>query len=232
MWQRLEAARNFANKLWNAGRFTVEAQAARNTEPAPATAVDRWITGRLDQTISDTTRRLEAYNFGEAGRGIHDFIWNDFCDWFIEASKTRLHGDDPAAASRAAATLAEVLTTSLRLLHPYMPFVTEELWSHLRAAVPDLEPEHIIVAAWPESQGGESDPAVVEIDRLTEAVRAIRNARREAGVEPGRRIEAVVRPGAGTAVLESETDFLTACHVSIRWCCSTKTNRRRRNRYR
>ncbi|MCY4107979.1 MAG: valine--tRNA ligase [Chloroflexi bacterium] len=209
VWQRLEAARNFANKLWNAGRFTVEAQAARNVDPAPPTAVDRWITGRLDQTISDTTRRLEAYNFGEAGRGIHDFIWNDFCDWFIEASKTRLHGDDPAAASRAAATLAEVLTTSLRLLHPYMPFVTEELWSHLRAAVPNLEPEHIIVAAWPECQGRASDQAVVEIDRLTEAVRAIRNARREAGVEPSRRIEAVVRPGAGTAVLESETDFLT-----------------------
>ena len=187
----------------------MEAQAARNAEPAAVTAVDRWITGRLDQTISDTTRRLEAYNFGEAGRGIHDFIWNDFCDWFIEASKTRLHGDDPAAASRAAATLAEVLTTALRLLHPYMPFVTEELWSHLCAAVPDLEPEHIIVAAWPESRGGESDPAVAEIDKLTEAVRAIRNARRESGVEPGRRIEAVVRPGAGTAILETESDFLT-----------------------
>ena len=209
VWQRLEAARNFANKLWNAGRFTVEAQAARQAEPAPATAVDRWITGRLDQTVSDTTRRLEAYNFGEAGRGIHDFIWNDFCDWFIEASKTRLHGSDPAAASRAAATLAEVLTTSLRLLHPYMPFVTEELWSHLRAALPDLEPEHVIVAPWPESHGRVSDPAVAEIDRLTEAVRAIRNARRESGVEPGRRIEAVIRAGARTAILEAETDFIT-----------------------
>ena len=102
-----------------------------------------------------------------------------------------------------------MLTTALRLLHPYMPFVTEELWSHLHAAMPDLEPEHIIVAAWPESQEGESDPAVVEIDKLTEVVRAIRTARRESGVEPGRRIEAVVRQGAGTAILETETDFLT-----------------------
>ena len=187
----------------------MDAQAARQVEPAPPTAVDRWITGRLDQTVADTTRRLEAFNFGEAGKGIQDFIWSDFCDWFIEASKTRLHGDDPAAASRAAATLAEVLTTSLRLLHPYMPFVTEELWSHLRAALPDLEPEHIIVAPWPESSGRASDPAVVEIDGLTEAVRAIRNARRESGVEPARRIEVVVKPGARAAVLETESDFLT-----------------------
>ncbi len=208
VWQKLEAARNFANKLWNAARFTVDAQAVGQVEPGPPTAVDRWILGRLDQTVSETTRRLEAFNFGEAGRGIQDLIWNDFCDWCIEASKPRLRGNDPAAASRAAATLAEVLTTSLRLLHPFMPFVTEELWSHLRRVLTDLEPENIIIADWPESQGRERDPAVAEIDGLAEAVRVIRNARREAGVEPARRIEAVLKPGARSAVLETESDFL------------------------
>ena len=208
VWQKLEASRNFMNKLWNAARFTVEAQAARSLEPAPPTDVDRWILGRLDRTVAETTARLESFNFGEAGRGIQDFIWNDFCDWFIESSKIRLHGDEPAAAARAAATLADVLSTSLRLLHPYMPFLTEEIWSHLLGAVSGLESDHIIVAPWPQGKGRGSHPAVEEISALAEAVRAIRNARREANVEPGKWIEAVIRPGPRADILEAESDFV------------------------
>ena len=208
-WPRLEAARNFANKLWNASRFTVEAVTASAGSPAPPTPTDKWILGRLDHVVAEVTRMLEGFNFGQAGRLINSFLWDEFCDWYIEASKSRLHGDDLAAATRAAETLLEVLSTSLRLLHPYMPFVTEEIWSHLRALRPEIGAEHIIVAEWPRDNGRSGDPAVADIDSLAEVVKAVRNARHEAGVEAGRWIEAVVRPGPHREVLENEADFVT-----------------------
>src|SRR3989304_2020531 len=96
VWQKLDAPRNFANKLWNAARFTLEAQLADGVEPAKPTAVDRWILGRLDRAVQESTRLLDAYLFGEAGRAIHDFIWSELCDWYIEASKARLNGEDSA----------------------------------------------------------------------------------------------------------------------------------------
>ncbi len=209
VWPRMEAARNFANKLWNASRFTVEAVAAAEAEPAAPTSTDRWILGRLDHVIVETTRLLEGFHFGQAGRLINSLLWDEFCDWYIEASKARLRGDDPAAAARAAETLLEVLGTSLRLLHPYMPFVTEEIWSHLRALRPEIGAEHIIVAEWPEDGGRADDPAVEQISRMAEVVRAVRNARREAGVPAGNWVEAVVQPGDQKAVLEQEADFVT-----------------------
>ena len=186
VWPRLDAARNFANKLWNASRFTVEAVSAAGGGPAPPTSTDRWILGRLDHVVAEVTRLLEGFHFGQAGRLINSFLWDEFCDWYIEASKSRLHGDDSAAATRAAETLLEVLSTSLRLLHPYMPFVTEEIWSHLRPLRPEIGAQHIIVAEWPRDLGRSSDPAVADISRLAEVVKAIRNARHEASVEAGR----------------------------------------------
>jgi valyl-tRNA synthetase len=209
VWPRLESARNFTNKLWNASRFTVEAVAAAEAEPAAPTSTDRWILGRLDHVVSETTRLLEGFHFGQAGRLINSFLWDEFCDWYIEASKARLRGDDPAQAARAAETLLEVLGTSLRLLHPYMPFVTEEIWSHLRALRPEIGAEHIIVSEWPEDGGRADDPAVEQISRMAEVVRAVRNARREAGVPAGNWVEVVVRPGDQQAVLEQEAEFVT-----------------------
>ena len=209
VWPRLDAARNFANKLWNASRFTVEAVSAAGGGPAPPTSTDRWILGRLDHVVAEVTRLLEGFHFGQAGRLINSFLWDEFCDWYIEASKSRLHGDDPAAATRAAETLLEVLSTSLRLLHPYMPFVTEEIWSHLRPLRPEIGAQHIIVAEWPRDLGRSSDPAVADISRLAEVVKAIRNARHEASVEAGRWIEAVVRPGPNRSILENESNFVT-----------------------
>ena len=209
VWPRLDAARNFANKLWNASRFTVEAVCSSTGSPAPPTPTDRWILGRLDHVVAEVTRLLEGFHFGQAGRLINSFLWDEFCDWYIEASKSRLHGDDPAAATRAAETLLEVLSTSLRLLHPYMPFVTEEIWSHLRTLRPEIGAQHIIVADWPQDTGRSGDPAVSDINRLAEVVKAIRNARHEASVEAGRWIEAVVRPGQHRTILENEADFVT-----------------------
>jgi valyl-tRNA synthetase len=195
--------------LWNASRFTVEAVCSSTGSPAPPTPTDRWILGRLDHVVAEVTRLLEGFHFGQAGRLINSFLWDEFCDWYIEASKSRLHGDDPAAATRAAETLLEVLSTSLRLLHPYMPFVTEEIWSHLRTLRPEIGAQHIIVADWPQDTGRSGDPAVSDINRLAEVVKAIRNARHEASVEAGRWIEAVVRPGQHRTILENEADFVT-----------------------
>ena len=209
VWPRLDAARNFANKLWNASRFTVEAVSSSTGSPAPPTRTDKWILGRLDHVVAEVTRLLEGFHFGQAGRLINSFLWDEFCDWYIEASKSRLHGDDPAAATRAAETLLEVLSTSLRLLHPYMPFVTEEIWSHLRTLRPEIGTEHIIVADWPVDTGRSGDPAVADINRLAEVVKAIRNARHEAKVEAGRWIEAVVHPGPHRPILDNESDFVT-----------------------
>ncbi len=209
VWPRLESARNFTNKLWNASRFTVEAVAAVEAEPAAPTSTDRWILGRLDHVVAETTRLLEGFHFGQAGRLINSFLWDEFCDWYIEASKARLRGDDPAQAARAAETLLEVLSTSLRLLHPYMPFVTEEIWSHLRALRPEIGAEHVIVAEWPQDGGRADDPAVEQISRMAEVVRAVRNARREAEVPAGNWVEVVVWPGDQQAVLEQEADFVT-----------------------
>ena len=209
VWPRLEAARNFTNKLWNASRFTVEAVAANDAEPAAPTSTDRWILGRLDRVVSESTRLLEGFHFGQAGRLINSFLWDEFCDWYIEASKARLRGGDPAAAARAAETLLEVLSTSLRLLHPYMPFITEEIWSHLRALRPGIGAEHIIVAEWPLDRGRAEDASVEDISRMADLVRSVRNARREAGVTAGRWIEALIRPGDRRAILEQETEFVT-----------------------
>ena len=209
VWPRLESARNFANKLWNASRFTVEALAAAEADPAAPTSTDRWILGRLDHVVAETTRLLGEFHFGQAGRLINSFLWDEFCDWYIEASKARLRGGDPASAARAAETLLEVLGTSLRLLHPYMPFVTEEIWSHLRSLRPEIGAEHIIVAAWPQDGGRGNDPAVEQISRMAEVVRAVRNARREAGVPAGNWVEVVVRPGDQQVVLVQEAEFVT-----------------------
>ncbi len=209
VWPRLESARNFANKLWNASRFTVEALAAAEADPAAPTSTDRWILGRLDHVVAETTRLLGGFHFGQAGRLINSFLWDEFCDWYIEASKARLRGDNPASAARAAETLLEVLGTSLRLLHPYMPFVTEEIWSHLRSLRPEIGAEHIIVAAWPQDGGRGNDPAVEQISRMAEVVRAVRNARREAGVPAGNWVEVVVRPGDQQVVLVQEAEFVT-----------------------
>ncbi len=194
---RVEANRNFANKLWQATRFvlanTEGARIARDpggapAEPDPATlrAADRWILGRLSRTTAEVTRLLEAYNLGEAGRTLYEFFWSEFADWYIEAAKVRLQGADEAAKAPVRQTLVYTIERTLRLLHPIMPFVTEELWQHLPHGG-----DMLIVAPWPAP--GATYPAEEEgFRRMQEATRAIRNARAESNVEPGRRIAAIV----------------------------------------
>jgi valyl-tRNA synthetase len=202
---RLEAGRNFANKLWNATRFVV-----RSLEPEGAdvefkrgelAVEDRWILSRLSHTISTVTRLMQNFQFGEAQRQLHDFLWSEFCDWYIEFAKIRLgSGEKPSPLP----VLVHVLETSLRLLHPYMPFVTEELWQNLKKRLPSdwQATESIMLAAYPEADEKAVDPQAERVmESIIEIIHAIRNARAQYRVESSRWIEAQVYAGELTPAI-------------------------------
>ncbi len=204
--ERVEAARNFANKIFNATKFAlraidgadihIDADGAPIMPHAATLAVaDAWIISRLHATIGEVTRLVDEYQLHEAGRTLYEFIWSEFCDWYIEAAKVRLYADTPDPV--VSQTLAYVLERSIRLLHPFMPFVTEELWQHL-----PHPGDALIVASWPEP-GPEFSEQTKGFQAMMEAVRLIRNARAEQGVEMARRIPAIVYAGSASAVYES-----------------------------
>ncbi len=189
--RKLESARNFANKLWNATRFVVGARPATIEANSPRLqpnaahlgAAERWILSRAAATTADVDRAMADYAFGDMTRSLFDGIWSEFCDWGLELAKVRLGDDTLPAEVREATwwTLVEALDTYLRLLHPVMPFITEQLWGALPHWATD--PELLIVARWPGV--GERDLAAeAEVDALIDLVRALRNARAEAHVEP------------------------------------------------
>jgi valyl-tRNA synthetase len=190
--QKLESGRNFANKIWNATRFVVGARPSGiaagteriTPEPARLGPAERWILSRLAATTAEVDRAIAEYTFAEVTRSLYDSIWSGFCDWGLELAKVRLGDGSLPAEVREATwwTLVEALDTYLRLLHPVMPFVTEQLWGALPHRATD--PELLVVARWPGV--GERDLAAErEVDALIDLVRAIRNARAEVKVEPG-----------------------------------------------
>ena len=204
---RVESNRNFCNKLWQAARFVLGNLGERASEFTPPTTLaptpdmdmaDRWILSRYHRLVSDTTRLFDDYQLGEAGRQIYEFLWGEFCDWYIEMSKVRFRGDDQTAADCARRVLVYVLEGSLRLLHPYMPFTTEAIWQYL-----PHQGEALIVAAWP-AGGTLDEQAETQMGDLMELVRAIRNARSEYNVEPGRRIAAIIAGGEQTEFLRGQ----------------------------
>jgi valyl-tRNA synthetase len=208
--EKLEAARNFANKIWNASRFVIQSMegervslpgddslrsaAARKDWPLE----DRWIVSRTLATAAEVNKLLGDFQLNEAGRMLYDFLWSEYCDWYLEMAKVRLKDGDKSPLP----ILAYVLQSSLRLLHPIMPFVSEYIWQHLRDHVDGLE-EALIIAAYPLGEG-ETD-AIAEADAalLIDVVRAIRNIRAERGVDPGRTVEAYVACDGSSAVLEA-----------------------------
>ncbi len=194
---RLEAGRNFANKLWNATRLVVRSIEAdwtgREIQWDLLSTEDRWILSRLSRTISTVTSLMDDFQFGEAQRQIHDFLWGEFCDWYIEFAKIRLR--DGGGVLSPILVLVYVLETSLRLLHPYMPFVTEELWQSLKRHLSSdwQVSESIMVAPYPEADDKAVDPGAERVmESVIEIIRSIRNARAQHKVESGHWIEAQI----------------------------------------
>jgi len=218
--EKVGANRNFANKLWNAGRFVLGALESApkqyKNEPPEWTLADAWIWARARQVMTDVSRLFESYQYGEAGRQIYEFFWNDFADWYIEIAKLQMAaGDDRALMT--ADLLVRVLDVSLRLLHPFTPFVTEELWGHLKAAAmahssqinPEKKgswPEALIVAEWPvaEKNEGREPDILAQFATFQEAVRAVRNLRAEKGVNPKQKLGALLASKQHHAIFEQE----------------------------
>jgi len=196
---RLESSRNFVNKIWNASRFVIKSIETEKVDlkidKSKLTVEDRWIISRLNRTVSSATQLMEDFQFGEAQRQIYDFLWSEFCDWYIEIAKIRLKD---AKAISPIPVLVHVLETSLRLLHPYMPFITEELWQILKQKVEagNEWPESIMMASYPAGDRAAIDPDAEHIvDSVIEIVRSIRNVRAEHKVESSKWIEAQVYAG-------------------------------------
>ncbi len=218
---KVESNRNFANKLWNATRFVVTNLDKATSADRPAepdyTAADKWIIARLSEVVSNVNRLMDGYLLGEAGRQVYDFLWSDFADWYIEAAKVQLR----AGGSRAWSTLAvlrNVLDDGLRLLHPYIPYVTEETWQQLRRAyltadlglAPDGGwPEALIIAPWPTATALEM-PEATTFERLRELIRHIRAARQSYNVDPGRPIPATLVGDGAVNLLRQERELLIA----------------------
>ena len=214
--QRLEGSRNFANKLWNAARFVIanleEAGGLEGWErPDPVHRHDRWIVSRFNRVARDVEARMEEYQFGEAQRAIYDFFWNEYCDWYIEMSKIRMRPDGDAGRSPCPA-LAYVLEGVLRMLHPFMPFVTEEIWSTLMDALPQraARAEALIVAPYPQADSTLiDDGAEAEVEALLDVVRAVRNLRAEFRLSAGESIPAAVDAPEMAPVIEAETPTIS-----------------------
>ncbi|MFQ5934076.1 MAG: valine--tRNA ligase, partial [Dehalococcoidia bacterium] len=212
---KLQASRNFANKLWNAARYVmsiIDADSVTDwqspiAEDSPPE--DRWIVGSLNKTIEKARRLMEGFRLGEAQEQIQDFVWGEYCDWYIEMAKVRLRempGSPPPVP-----VLVHVLESILRLLHPFMPFITEELWRNLTSGLPDRAEltESIMIAPYPEADPSSYNDEAEEWTELVMGLaRGIRNVRAEKKVEPSRRIEAILHGGdeigpAGRTLIEA-----------------------------
>lgn len=193
-YERVEANRNFANKIWNASRFIMMNMEGEETEPVKDAVsalepVDRWILSKLNSLVKEVTDNMENFELGIAVQKIYDFIWDEFCDWYIEMVKPRLYNSDNEASRNAALwTLKTVLTDALKLLHPYMPFITEEIFCTLQS-----EEESIMISKWPEymeARNFEKDEKAIET--VKEAVRGIRNVRTQMNVAPSKKAHVFV----------------------------------------
>jgi valyl-tRNA synthetase len=192
----VETARNFANKLWNASRFVlmnISAPSADKTKGSLELS-DRWILSRFNRTALEVNRLIGNYGLGEAARALYEFIWGDFCDYYIELVKPRLQGEDGDSKQTAQRVLVSVLDGTLRLLHPFMPHITEEIWQAIDSDNSDRSARYLATQAYPEG-----DPSLVDAQleaQFTlnfETIRTIRNLRAEAEIKPGLQIEAVLQ---------------------------------------
>ena len=191
-WERVEASRNFANKVWNASRFIMmnleKAEVPQEIDLNALTGADKWILSKVNKLAEEVTENMDKYELGIAVQKVYDFIWEEFCDWYIEMVKPRLYNEEDTTKAAALWTLKTVLGNALKLLHPYMPFITEEIYCTLRP-----EEESIMIASWPERKAEwdfEADEEAVEI--IKEAVRSIRNVRTGMNVPPSKKAKVFV----------------------------------------
>lgn len=192
-WEKVESTWNFANKIWNASRFVLMNLGNMTYEDidlsGEKSVADKWILSRLNETIKDITRMIEKYEFGEVGRLLYNFIWDDFCDWYIEMTKLPMYGDDEEAKKTTRSVLAYVLDHIMRLMHPFMPFITEEIWQNL-----PHEGKSITVAKWPEVQNEFNNlEAVEEMKLLVSVIRTVRNIRAEVNTPMSKQVKLMIK---------------------------------------
>ena len=192
-WERVEASRNFANKVWNASRFIMMNDPdnkikTTDEQPDNLTAADKWILSKMNHLIAEVTENMEKYELGIAVAKLNDFIWEEFCDWYIEMVKPRLYNDEDTTKNAAIWTLKTVLIDALKLLHPYMPFITEEIFCNIQN-----DEESIMISSWPVYDEKFNFPdEEVAIQTIKEAVRNIRNVRAQMNVAPSRKAKVYV----------------------------------------
>ena len=209
--ERVEASRNFANKVWNASRFIMMNMEGKEVTPPAAgdlEPVDKWILSKCNVLIKEVTDNMENFELGIAVQKVYDFIWDEFCDWYIEMVKPRLYNSDNAVSQNAALyTLKTVLLDALKLLHPYMPFITEEIFCTMQS-----EEESIMISSWPVYREDRSFPEEEKsIETIKAAVRGIRNIRTEMNVAPGRKASVyVVSEDAGVRKVFEEGSLFFA----------------------
>lgn len=196
-WERIEANRNFANKVWNASRFIMmnleKANVPKEIETSKLTDADQWILSKANKLVKDVTENMEHFDLGVAVQKIYDFVWEEFCDWYIEMVKPRLWSDEDETKEAALWTLNTVLKTSLKLLHPYMPFVTEEIFCTLNEMLGDVSEESIVISAWPEyKEAYDFSEKEEAVEMIKTAVKGIRNVRTEMNVPPSRKASVYV----------------------------------------
>ena len=190
-WERVEASRNFANKVWNASRFimmNIEKAPVLDAQPADLTMADKWILSKANSLVKEVTENMDKFELGIALQKVYDFIWEEFCDWYIEMVKPRLWDDNDTTKAAAIWTLRTVLMDSLKLLHPFMPFITEEIFCNLQEEEPS-----IMISSWPvykEERNFGPEEHAVEI--IKGAVRAIRNVRTSMNVPPSKKAKVFV----------------------------------------
>ncbi|MGO5065431.1 valine--tRNA ligase [Clostridium sporogenes] len=208
--ERVESARNFANKIWNASRFVLmnldKDLMDKYKDNKNYTIADKWILSRLNTVVKEVTENIEKFELGIASQKIYDFIWGEFCDWYIELVKPVLYGEDEQSKGIAFNVLHKVLETSLQLLHPIMPFITEEIYTHLYT-----EYESIVISKWPEyDENLKDEKSEKDMEYIIEAIKSIRNVRTEMNVPPSRKAKLMIyltENEAETSFKEGEVYF-------------------------
>lgn len=216
--EKLESSRNFANKLWNATRFVImnleEEIPGYEAVKDHFSIADHWIMSRLNGLIKEVIDNMDKFELGLAAQKLYDFIWSEYCDWYIELVKPRLYGEDTEKRSAAQYTLTHVLKDILKLLHPFMPFITEEIWSYL----PQNTEQHIIIAPWPTAQQQLNHSLAEEkMALIMSAIKNIRNVRAEMNVVPSKRAKLLLvaaSPEVAEIIIEGKQYFMTLAGIS------------------